>query len=456
MDSAQPRCPVAVRTPWAGRAALILATALCVLGIKLWLIGRYGSAVPFWDQWDAEADFLYRPYLRGELRLADLFAFHNEHRIFWTRALSLAELRAYGSWQPLFQMSINAVLHAGAIGLLVAMVGSALTRGRFLVLCAISLAVFAIPFGWENTLNAFHANWYFLILLGLIALWLVIGHSAFSYRWSIGTLIAAADYLTSASGALTPLVMSMVCTAQASVGRRKGRSEWIGIIALLALSLLAIADVLRNARRGMETQDLGQFYAALVAAAAYPFTDGGVGAVLLLYAPVIALAVWTLRAAPPLSDGRWMILGVTLWAACQTATIAYGRPPETILSPRYLDIYLIVTVSALASALALLDGKRRSVTIVAALWMVVVLAALGMHWTDAFSGIEQKGDQGRKHLESVRSYLRSGNIADLMPPHQIPYPVPSRLAAVISVPEIRKILPRALQPEAAGGVAGRP
>ncbi len=64
-----------------------LGCASLVLGAKFWLIGANGSITPFWDQWDGEAAGLYQPYLAGHLRWLDLFAPHNEHRIFFTRAL---------------------------------------------------------------------------------------------------------------------------------------------------------------------------------------------------------------------------------------------------------------------------------------------------------------------------------------------------------------------------------
>ena len=54
-----------------------LGCLLIVLGAKLWIIQNYGSATPYWDQWDAEAALLYKPYLEGTLRIGDLFAAHN-------------------------------------------------------------------------------------------------------------------------------------------------------------------------------------------------------------------------------------------------------------------------------------------------------------------------------------------------------------------------------------------
>jgi len=75
------------------RLFAVVAFILLLFGAKLWLIDHYGNPTPFWDQWDGEAANLYAPFLEGTLRFQDLFAAHNEHRIFTTRLLSLAELK---------------------------------------------------------------------------------------------------------------------------------------------------------------------------------------------------------------------------------------------------------------------------------------------------------------------------------------------------------------------------
>lgn len=61
-------------------------------------ITQYGNATPYWDQWNAEAELLYKPYLEGNLSWSSLLAPHNEHRIFTTRilALGLLELNVVG------------------------------------------------------------------------------------------------------------------------------------------------------------------------------------------------------------------------------------------------------------------------------------------------------------------------------------------------------------------------
>ena len=74
---------------WAQRALPYVAFASILLGIKLLIINHFGNATPYWDQWDVEADHLYRPWMDGSLRWNDLFIPHNEHRIFTTRISAL-------------------------------------------------------------------------------------------------------------------------------------------------------------------------------------------------------------------------------------------------------------------------------------------------------------------------------------------------------------------------------
>src|SRR5690242_7592258 len=77
---------MAAPSPTPGRFSRLLPFALAlslfcvVLGAKFNLLQRDGSDLPFWDQWDAEGDFLFRPHLERGLHAADLFRPHNEHR----------------------------------------------------------------------------------------------------------------------------------------------------------------------------------------------------------------------------------------------------------------------------------------------------------------------------------------------------------------------------------------
>jgi hypothetical protein len=64
-----------------------------LFGVQIWLISYNGNATPFWDQWDAEANGVYRAYLNHTLTFRQMLNPHNEHRILTTRLLALLLLK---------------------------------------------------------------------------------------------------------------------------------------------------------------------------------------------------------------------------------------------------------------------------------------------------------------------------------------------------------------------------
>src|SRR5215471_8184894 len=85
---------------------LAVALGLLIIGARWYLIGTYGTDVPWMDQWDAEGQGLYLPSHAGTLSLHDLFAPHNEHRIFFTRVVALGLLWINGQWDPRLQCAV--------------------------------------------------------------------------------------------------------------------------------------------------------------------------------------------------------------------------------------------------------------------------------------------------------------------------------------------------------------
>ena len=73
--------------------AWLVVFSIVALGAKLWTIQLWATNIPYWDQWD-EARLLFKPWLDGTLTWHDFFIPHNEHRIFFTRALDLDGLLA--------------------------------------------------------------------------------------------------------------------------------------------------------------------------------------------------------------------------------------------------------------------------------------------------------------------------------------------------------------------------
>src|SRR5262249_36180608 len=133
--------------PSRSRFAAIAGCLLAIAGFKFLLIARLGSPTPYWDQWVGEAMGVYLPYLSHTLTLDQLVAFHAEHRLLLTRAAWLALLILNGTWDPILQMLIGAVVHVAAIAVLLVALGRTLKLDRLILLLGFALLVLAVPFG---------------------------------------------------------------------------------------------------------------------------------------------------------------------------------------------------------------------------------------------------------------------------------------------------------------------
>ena len=436
--------------------AIALAGSLfVVLGAKLWLIGSVGSAVPFWDQWEAEGS-LYRRYLTGALTPSELLVHHNEHRILFTRLFDLALLVLRGQWEPLLEMIVNAVVHTATVGILIVVLGRRLGTARQLALAVFCAAIAVVPFGWENTLWGFQIQFYLLLLFGILGVALLCDAPPWSARWWLGTLFAVASYLNTVSGALTLGAPIAVATAQVILGRRRGTRELVAIALHAAMVAAMIIDVPSLAQlEAPVARSVEQGFIAIATAAGWPLITLDslvryrVLAVLIINAPLLLVAISVLRERPDIADRRWCLLGLGAWVALQIAIIAYGRANAVLWSSRYFDIFTVgfMVNGACVFALMRTDPQRAAAQIAAALWFAVVLVGLAHKAREGLPvEIAQKHAVSRLQAENVQNFVASGDFAHLRdkPLLHIPLGSAERLRDILSEPVIRGILPPAL------------
>ena len=84
-------------------AVLYVSLFLVLVGPRAAVINYGGNSVPFGDEWDVVAAGLLRPYLQGNLKLAELFSAHNEHVIFFTRLMTLLIFKISGYWTSFYK-----------------------------------------------------------------------------------------------------------------------------------------------------------------------------------------------------------------------------------------------------------------------------------------------------------------------------------------------------------------
>lgn len=470
MTTAVTATPAAARRRggWAALPALFL----CVLGARLWLIGHYGNALPFWDQWDAEGGEVIRPWLDDQLRFADLLRPHAEHRIFLTRLTALGLTAANGQWDARLEMVFNAFLAAFlAVGLAWGLRRALFPRFQGLVLLG-TTALFSLPFAWENTLAGFQSQFYFLMGNSLLALWGLGTRRAGSVGWFLGVAGALAACFSMGSGLLAALAVGIWIILRALGERRGPGGGELGTL-LVCVAVAALGWQLRVSVPQHDTlraEGVGSFVAALGRGLAWPrVTKPGWG--LPMVAPLVVLAIvhWgggyrrhgrgaaeNNAAAGVTATGRGAdyLLGLSVWVLLQAAAMAYVRGGEALPPPsRYMDLLALGTLlSALALAWLVAEavppGPWRELSAAGAgLWAACLLVGLGDLTTQDFSGyLPERRTRQAAGAEATRRYLVDDADRRLLldaPPDDAytPYPNGAYLLDLLDHPGIRRLLP---------------
>ena len=424
------------------------AFAMLLFGIKLFLINSYGNATPFWDQWDAEAAYLYKPYLEGTLRWVDLFGLHNEHRIFTTRLLALSLLIVNGIWNPLLQMVVNAGLHILAIGFGVALITRVIGKAYLPAVLAFSLVLFGVPYAWENTLTGFQTSFYFVLLFSMACLWLTVTHLPLSLRWWGGVVCAVFAFLSLASGIFALGASALVGLVLYLFGLRKTRKQLLSIAVLGGLFVLgaALTPSLAGHASTLKATSFLQFFDALKGVLGWPMS-AKLFSVLLRNLPALIFVVYLLWKRPPANDRRWYLFALVVWTLGQAVGIAYGRAVGN-LSSRYLDLFAIGILVNFACLISIAQdhiGKRYGWAITSmSVWIITVLISLVLHaFTYVPSDLAGKRGIGIAEETNTKNYLATGDLNHLKdkPLFHVPYPDPERLASILASSSIQGILP---------------
>jgi hypothetical protein len=419
--------------------------AVFVLAVKFAIIANYGNATPYWDQWDAEADNLYRPLLEGSLHWMDLFAGHNEHRIFTTRLLALALLELNGKiWNPILQMQVNAVLHVASLSVLLFYLSKALSTSSKIALFVFSAVLFSIPFGWENTLAGFQSQFYFLLLFSFVFLWGMSAYKTYCINWWLGLLAGGLCLVTMASGAITVLAGSLILVARRLIAKDKEGVAISAIILLLIIAVIAISLTPSNIGHvALKAQSVRQFLIALVIAFSWPANKMGF-VIIQVPALLIILRIFFNKEfhTPP----YFFITAVILWLFGQFIIIAYGRV-DGVTSSRYLDLFSIGLVINFVALIVFVNQANKKMKLLYSLiilvWLVTVVHGFFMSSGKMVEDLQIKSKQGQEQEKNVKAYLCSGDVTQLQdkPFLFIPYPKPERLKSLLDNPAIRSILP---------------
>ncbi|MES2693433.1 MAG: hypothetical protein V4773_08170 [Verrucomicrobiota bacterium] len=462
------------------KKVLLAAFAAClfvlILTAKWATFDRYGSAMPDWDQWDAEAVQCFIPWFHNDNFLEHLFRPHNEHRIVLTKLQNLALVLLNGQWDARLQAVTNAALHSalGAGFWLLgccflfpsspSFVGSrvlrlALSASLFLL----AFTLFGLPLAWQNVLGGFHSQQYWLAGLSFIAIVTLPFARSWSAAWWAGIVSAILVLGSMGSGFLASAAVLVVIAFR--VVRRETTFRELAPAFAVSLACVVFGLLTRHEvsyHADMKAKTVHDFVFTIIHSLEWPWRDRH-WAALVLWLPwlVLACRVFKKDLSPASARAGQTILALGGWVLLQLAATAYARGAGADYpASRYMDALTFGTM-ANALALAWLFAHRAPALGFSAVRILLPLVAFA--WlTTLGAGIQHYLSRiVRWELEGVKKYYTAaeGNMRRYLATDDRKYldapdlPFPSTgLVERLAVPSLRSLMavplraPLALKP----------
>ena len=435
----------------------VLALFSLVFFLRLWLVREWGSPLPFWDQWDAEALQLYRPWLDGSFRWADLFRAHNEHRLVLTRLIDLGLLVGTGRWQTWWQLVINAALNAATAAFLVATFWSGLTTQVRALFVGIVVALFATPSGWQNALWGLQSHAYLVNGLSCLAIVGLLTADLFRVRWWIGWGAALLVLFAQGSGVFAAIAVVAVATFTALISPAPRLHRWLSIGAIAAVVGAGLA--LRVEVPGhayLQAQNLDQFLAVFFRCLAWPHISQPL-LCLALQAPLLWLGFDLLRRRRPPAPLEAIALALGLVSLLNAAAIAHSRAAglsDYLPLSRYQDSLILGTVGNLFLLLGPLS-RLRNHRLISIGWLGLLLLGVSVLAAGSLTlNLPFKALQNRTSQRMIIAYLHTRDPQVFVQANLYLRPLPTgeSVIAVLNDPVLAPILP----PELRGETGPRP
>jgi hypothetical protein len=443
--------------------ALAVSLFLLIVGAKWATFDRFGSPMPDWDQWDAEAAELFTPWFENDHFAQHLFHPHNEHRVILTKLQNLALGVLNGQWDSRLEAVTNAMLHA-ALGVAfwvcacrwagVAQASSpaqktnagGTTALASAALFVVTAALFGLPLAWQNILGGFHSQQYWLLGLSFAAIVTLPFAGAWSGAWWLGAVAATLALGSMGSGFLAAGIVLVV------VGWRIFRREviWremmptlVFAAALVAIGLLTRVEVTWHQK--LKATSVSEFYFSIVHSLQWPVRDHDwVAAV--MWAPWTMIA-WRAIRGREQSRAMTTILALGAWVLLQVVATAYARGAGADYpASRYMDTLAfgaMVNAAALAWLFApeSLNKPRTLHAVVTVAWLAVL--AWGLYEVCNRNLRYELPDAKKYYVKAeglMARYLATNDPKHLDSP-DIPFPSAQDLIERLSHPSLRALMP---------------
>ncbi len=431
---------------WAG-------VGLAILGARLLTIRHIGVSFHFWDSW-SEPWCMFLPFADGNLSWHYLFAPCNEHRIVFTRLLSLGVFQMVGQWDNLSSAAVNAVLYAGVMLGAGVMMWCAAGRRHTGAIAVLTLVLGALPFAWENTVWGFQSQFYFLVAFSLLTMWLWTQHEPWSAGWIAGLGTAVCGIFTMGAGITPVFVVAAIMGLRLfkEPARWRSHATTLGACAVTFAIYKAVAVSQHN--YGMLAKSVMQFMIVFGKTMSWPFVEQA-WVWPLVWAPLIVLAVVCLwpRQAPTRLD--WLLLAIGGWVFVNAVGMGVYRGGFSCgPASRYMDITSLGAYVNAIAVLALMEKtgvwhRVRHAGAAVAVWGTVMLCGVAdVTSTEMLSRAGNRIDQQQEAKAVMARFLKDDRLLPLLGLRelQLPFPDALSLASWLRCPRVRDILPSSIRP----------
>lgn len=421
---------------------------------KIIMITTLVNATPVLDQWDAEAHYLYKPWLEGTLSWSDLFAAHNEHRIFFTRLMDLVLFEINNKiWDSNLQMLVNAVLHTATLLTLVHLLTKLFNQQQKLLFFKLSLLFLIFPVASSNMLWGFQSQFYFLLLFSIVFLYGIATFPPFTIKWWLALLVGLFCPLTLASGPIT-LLAGVILILVKSIFKQDDRKKSLASVILL-LPIIGIAIYYTPTITGhavIKSQSIWQFIYAVLYAISWPLPRG-LG--LIVYVPAFVFVYKKWQKRDVLNTNELFIIGLLLFAVGQIFVLSYARA-SIIGATRYYDFYIVGVLANLAFLFKLISENKNTWLLEGKKWLYIwtILVLLGFvgRIPPTVRHIINRHNKAVAYQKYLRAYLCTDDPTYIQnaPANGLPFPDRQYLKKLLDNPTIRAILPENIYYKNAG------
>ncbi len=402
------------------RKVLFLVLVLIPPFSIVYFIHHYGLTVPYWDQWEL-VPLLYKMH-SGELSFSDIWAQHNEHRIFFPKLIMLT-LAYMTDWNIMYELYTNLVIAALTLFFLFILLrqtfsnhNCAAAKGLFIIS---SFLIFS-PIQWENWCWGWQLQIFLTVLGAVAAVWSV-------SRWpgqlkgvlgGIGAAVLATYSFN--NGLLTWIVIGILLL-------RQGDRKWKHIVLWTAAFAVTIAFYYYGYTKPGHHPSLlfflnhpYDFIRYVLAYLGAPLGFGkkdisiSIGLLLIIVLCIAAIRMWRSNKE---EYGLLPWLAIASYAILSAAVTGIGRIGFGVgqaLSSRYTTISTLFIISVLVIAVFWANNYTRSYKQLPTKWVVIITSLstlLVLSYILSFSEGKKAFAHRKAHLEKAAACLENVDLA---------------------------------------------